>query len=200
MENEHIPPQVTGKKLDITEKRRFPTHTEAFNAFTRTRLRLLDVNHWHEIAGAPSAQFCLIGLDGQPAAGHPQLGNYVRIDIPGPGSPKGDGYDWVAVTHMEDKPMQGFTQFTLRPSPPPTTDSSDVAHFFHQYASSTFQISVYENELHISYFGRNEEINLENDDFVDNFRNAIIGLGAKLGFSYPQWKKLVHGLLEESDK
>lgn len=31
---------------------------------------------------------------------------------------------------------------------------------------------------------------------MDNVRNTLVGWGAKLGLSYPQWKSLVKGLLD----
>ncbi|TYP92471.1 hypothetical protein BC792_11673 [Sphingobacterium allocomposti] len=199
MEKNYIPPQVQGKQLDIFEDKRFPSAAEAFTAFSRTRERLLDINRWHEYAGAPSAQFQLVDHKGAPVEGKPQIGHYIQIDIPGPGSPRGHGYDWVAITHMTDQPTEGFVQFTVSPSPPPQDDTNEVAHFFHQYASSTFQAEVKGDVLAVSYFGRNEQINLQNENISDTIRNAIIGLSAKLGFSYPQWKKLVQGLIENDN-
>jgi len=50
------------------------------------------------------------------------------------------------------------------------------------------------------YHGRNEGVNTDTDSMIDNMRNAAVGLGAKFGLSYPQWKSLVAGLVSEHIK
>jgi hypothetical protein len=42
--------------------------------------------------------------------------------------------------------------------------------------------------------GRNETPNTHTDHVLDNIRNTMVGLGAKVGASYPQWKGLVAGI------
>jgi len=44
------------------------------------------------------------------------------------------------------------------------------------------------------YAGRNEIINVDNENFSDNVRNYLVGLAAKIGASYPQWKSLIKGM------
>lgn len=199
MEKNNIPSQVRGKKLDIMEEKTYSTAEEAFAAYNRARERLYDINHWQTFAGTASATFVLVNALGQQIARVPQIGDYVKIDIPGPGSIVGHGYDWVRVTQLDDRLTDRYVQITLQPSMPPETlrDRDEIAHFFRPSASTTIEIEVKDRTLDVNYYGRNEETNMESDLLLENARNAFIGLGAKFGLSYPQWKKLVDGLLAD---
>jgi hypothetical protein len=64
-------------------------------------------------------------------------------------------------------------------------------------ATSTFQVKRIGNCVSAEEHGRNEVPNLETGHLLDNIRNAIVSAGAKIGFSYPQWKSLVSGLLSK---
>jgi len=46
------------------------------------------------------------------------------------------------------------------------------------------------------YAGRNEIINVDNENMSDNIRNYLVGLAAKMGASYPQWKSLLKGMAD----
>ncbi|WP_133640643.1 hypothetical protein [Sphingobacterium paludis] len=197
MENSNIPSQVTGKKLDITEERTYRTSEEAVAAFDRARERLYAINQWQDFAGTASATFELVNALGQVLSRPPQVGDYVKVDIPGPGSLVGKGYDWVRVTQLEDRREDRYVQLSLQPSMPPEIlrDRDEVAHFFKPIASTNIEVQLTGLTLHVNYYGRNEETNLASESLIENARNAFIGLGAKIGLSYPQWKRLVEGIL-----
>ena len=57
--------------------------------------RLQNVNQWKEYAGNISADFRLVDKAGREVQRQAKKGDYFKIDIPGPGSQSGDGYDWV---------------------------------------------------------------------------------------------------------
>lgn len=210
-----IPEQFTGKQLNYSRTVNLRTTEEAIRHFNSVRDRLLDVNDWHRYAAAPSARFQIVDATNQVQARPVREGDTIRIDIPGPGLPSADGFDWVRVEKIEAQEAgpQREIGLTLRPCSDPTSatfedppnpnrrndsdlDSSagDTAHFFKHLATSTFLVRQQGNEVQIRYAGRNEVINTENISAWDNFRNFLIGLGAKLGASYPQWKGLVDGL------
>ncbi|GHE44563.1 hypothetical protein [Sphingobacterium griseoflavum] len=197
MERKNIPRQVKGKKLDILAQKRYGTQEEVVAAFNRAKERLFAINDWHKITKTSSATFELLNHLDQAVLRRPEVGDYVKIDIPGPGSIVGKGYDWVRVVQITDRASERYAQITLQPSIPPAgqRNRNEVAHFFKPTSSSTIEIEVRELALHANYFGRNEEPNTGSDLFLENARNSIIGIGAMFGLSYPQWKKLVDGLL-----
>lgn len=193
---ERIPPQFEGKTLDYSKTVDFSSTAQAIQYFYYASTKLLDINNWHHITKGPSAEFCVVSPDGNSADRRVQKGDFIRIDIPGPGLPSADGYDWVQVEEIQEE-YNGDTKrlvLTLRPSPDPTQSNTDTAHFFKKIATSTFLMEQKDNLVLLRYAGRNEVINTDNESLMDNFRNFMVGIGAKLGASYPQWKALIDGL------
>lgn len=191
-----IPEQIEGKALDCFKSIDFPSLSDSEYFFEQAKIKLLDVNNWHQITGRPSADFQIMDSFGLPLDRTVEKGDYIRIDIPGPGLPSAGGYDWVQVEnidHQADEHSQRIT-LTLRPSHDPTTDNSDTAHFFKRLATSSILLEKTGKRIFIHYAGRNEVVNTDNDSILDNFRNFMVGLGAKMGASFPQWQALVEGL------
>ncbi|WP_129715842.1 hypothetical protein [Pedobacter sp. SYP-B3415] len=196
--SEHVPGQKKGAQMDAVERITLP-NTEAAEAFYQlVRRRLLDIDRWGEMSKLPMSAFKLFDYAGRPAERQPADGDFIRIDIPGPGTRTGEGYDWVIVEEVrEDKDENTeVTTLRVRPSGHPLGDSENTAHFLKDTATSTFQVKRIGNEVTAEEHGRNEQANLETGNMLDNIRNAFVGFGAKLGFSYPQWKSLVAGLLD----
>jgi hypothetical protein len=44
--------------------------------------------------------------------------------------------------------------------------------------------------------GRNEVPNTDTSSTIDNIRNTLVGWSARIGLSYPQWKSLVKGIID----
>ncbi|MDM1293277.1 hypothetical protein HX021_03095 [Sphingobacterium sp. N143] len=192
-----IPEQKEGKKLDCFESIDFENTEIASQAFDLAYTKLVHVNYWYELAEIPATTFQLTDQCGLPIDRAVQLHDYIRLNIPGPGLPSGDGYDWVNVVNIISNITQEYKLFalTLKPCPDPQhKENKDTAHFFEGISSSTFLIEQRRNSILIQYAGRNEIINVENENLGDNIRNFIVGLGAKMGASYPQWKSLIKGL------
>ncbi len=195
-EDDNIPPQIRGKKLDITKERivRDPLKLKA--TFNEARDRLLNINNWASLVDGATSTFALLDNKGKEETRIPKESDYVKIDIPGPGPGHGEGFDWVTITKIDDRPEDLYVMITMQPSPPPQKPDSDkVAHFFKAYSSTTLIVKIAGEKLLVIYAGRNEEINSESGRPVDNIRNMFVGLGAKLGLSHPQWEKLVLGIL-----
>ncbi|ERJ57296.1 hypothetical protein [Sphingobacterium paucimobilis] len=191
-----IPEQIEGKALDCFKTIDFPSLQDSARFFEQAKTKLLDINNWHQITGRPSAEFQIMDSFGLPLDRTVERGDYIRIDIPGPGLPSADGYDWVQVESI-DKQSEGQNQrltLTLRPSPDPTNEHTDTAHFFKRLATSSILLEQTGKRIFIHYAGRNEIINTDNSSILDNFRNFMVGLGAKMGASFPQWQALVDGL------
>lgn len=66
-------------------------------AFLKAKNRLMDVNRWQDFTSLLLANFQLTDLFGKPLAGPMQEGNLFKINIPGPGTSSGQGFDWVYV-------------------------------------------------------------------------------------------------------
>lgn len=195
---EHIPPQEIGEQMDVVEKRSFDNEAEAIDFFELAKHRLLNVNHWAALAGSGLSTFQLTNSFGNPVERLAQEGDYFKIDIPGPGTSLGKGYDWVFVEAIIEEREVGMEAVTLRvrPASNPLSNSVDTAHFLAEQATSTFQVKRIGRTIYAEEHGRNEQANTYTKDMVDNVRNMFVGWAASLGLSYPQWKQLVKGLLD----
>ncbi|SKB87196.1 hypothetical protein SAMN05660226_03533 [Parapedobacter luteus] len=194
-----VPPQYTGKQVDLDAHIDLPDDQSASNFFLLAKSRLFDVNNWYQIAEVPVSSFVLTDrYGGEAVKSRPEEGDRIRIDIPGPGPSAGDGYDWVEVEDIteENGPMGERCSITLRPTNNPLKLNDDTAHFFKDVASSTIVVERQGHRVIARYHGRNEVVNTDTDSVVDNTRNTMVGLGAKLGLSYPQWKSLVAGIVK----
>lgn len=197
--NEIIPEQKTGAKTDIESSHELSSLEEAREFFKVCRLRLLNVNDWGKLAGVASADFKLTDASGneiqRPEA---QVGDHFKINIPGPGTVTGEGYDWVKIESIEDNTNDNADEalaIRVRPATSPVNANPDVAHFFTDEATSSFVVERRGNAVYAGVHGRNEKPNTKADAAVDKTRNAMVALGAMAGFSNVQWKKLVNGVL-----
>lgn len=199
-ENQGVPPQVEGKKYDTSEEARCQTVAEAKQLFNAAAARLLNINQWYDIARKPSAKFQLVDSHGMEVDGDPQVAYYMRIDLPVAGPDSGDGYDWVRIEEIRDERNGEAEEESLtirvRPSSPPFENDDDPAHFFTTDASSSFRVQRSRQVVTAEVHGRNEKPNTEGDTLIEKVRNAVVGLGAILGFSHPQWSNLVKGILD----
>lgn len=199
--SEHIPPQHTGSEMDAVEKIDLANEAEAIRFFETVKDRLLNVNSWGEMAKLPMSSFRLVNSQGQEKPGKAQEGDYVKIDIPGPGTQSGKGFDWVILESIKENQdiASAYISITARPAPNPTGDVTEIAHFLKDDATSTFQVKRIGNTIYAEEHGRNEVPNTDTNKSLDNIRNTLVGWGAKLGLSYPQWKSLVKGLVSKPE-
>jgi hypothetical protein len=197
MENP-IPNQETGSEMNAVEKASFNTPEEAARFYELAKQRLLNVNNWNAVSNLPSSTFMLCDASGQQVSRDVQIGDFLKIDIPGPGTSTGDGYDWVKVEFIEEQQIEGadVMSFRVRPTDNPVSEEVAIAHFFDDAATSTFQVKKIGLDVTAEVHGRNETPNTNTDHILDNVRNTMVGLGAKVGASYPQWKGLVAGIVK----
>jgi hypothetical protein len=169
---------------------------EEVNKFYATvKDRLLDVNHWHDLAGAASAKFQLTDKTGTVVTRPAQPGDHFKIDIPGPGNITGEGHDWVQIESIEDK--DDHLGMRVRPATNPLNERNDVAHFFDENATSTFMVRKEGNKVIAGVYGRNEKPNTKTETLTDKVRNTAVAAGAVTIFSKLQWKALVNGLIQK---
>jgi len=196
-----IPEREEGKQVDITENIKAPGSDEAKLLFVQARNRLFDIANWSNISEGISASFILTDECGKPKQAIPAPGDYFRIDIPGPGSSAGGGYDWVRVEMVEDHSAPGsnseWVLIKVRPSEDPAKQEG-VAHFLREQATSSFVVKREGNLITAGVHGRNEKPNTETNNLSDTIRNAVISTLAVAGMATIQWQKLVKGLLSIS--
>jgi hypothetical protein len=193
-----IPEQREGVAVNVEDSVEFTTGEEAKQFFQQVKTRLLNVNAWHEFAGALSADFKLTDSQGNELQRQPQKGDYFKINIPAPGIQTGEGYDWVQIEEIvEDaEGVDECTAIRVRPTSSPVNPNPDVAHFYTDDATSNFIVKREGNKVTAGVYGRNEKPNVkEADNLVDKVRNAIVGAGGVTLFSKLQWTALVKGLL-----
>ncbi len=187
-----------GTQADIVEIIEAADPQEAKLLFLKARERLFDISHWESISEGLSASFDLTDKNGNLKEGFPEKGDHIRIDIPGPGSSAGRGYDWVRVEMIEDRRAidtdREWTIIKVRPSEDPVKQEG-VAHFFEDQATSSFIVTREDTKLSAEVHGRNEKPNKKNKKLADKIRNTVTGTLAAAGIAKIQWQKLVKGLL-----
>ncbi len=192
-----IPQQYTGTSMDALEERISASTEEAITLFNRTATKLLSINDWGKYAGMSAFQ--LMDPHGIKAERTAEEGDFIRIDIPGPGTQTGKGYDWVRIQEIKSI-NEGECQILaiiVRPCAHPLEKEGKTAHFLKDTATSTFIVKRNGVRITAEEHGRNEVPNTETGSVYDKGRNFIVGMAGKLGLSYPQWKSLVKGLLKD---
>ena len=84
-----VPNQESGKAIDAVSSVELADENDARNLFEDVRKRLQNVNEWKQYAGNLSAEFQLVDTNGTEVQREPAKGDYLKIDIPGPGSKDG---------------------------------------------------------------------------------------------------------------
>lgn len=193
-----VPEHEEGVQSNTESDAEFESEAEAIRFYQVVRERLLDVNQWNKWAGAATARFQLIDAAGREVNRLAQQGDYFQIDIPGPDGKK-EG-DWVRIEAIEEeqKPEYQLTAIRVRPAENPLSPKQETAHFFHEQATSTFVAKQEGCKVIAGVYGRNEKPNTKREDLGDKIRNAVVALGAMLGFSKLQWKSLVTGLVSKA--
>lgn len=195
---EIIPPQFKGQEIEAEATKELKDETEAKSLYKVAKKKLLDVNNWKNITGAITAQFQIIDEKGKEVYREVQKGDYLRIDIPGPGSKEGHGYDWVLVEELKEinKEVLQSVGFRVRPNENPFGEKNETAHFYSKEATSSFIITR-ENSKIISWIiDRNLHPNTESGSLADKVRDVAVGISAIAGFSKVQWQRLADGLIE----
>lgn len=198
-----IPQNIEGKHSDLERSVTLVNSDEAAAIFAAACSQMLDINKWHKLIGSASAHFALKDANGDDINPPAKVGNYIRIDIPGPGPSSGDGYDWARVELIDDhRNATGEEEsmgMRVRSSKNPKRKDAEVAHFFTGDATSVFIIHRKANVVTSSYHGRNEKLNTDTEKVYDKIRNAIVGTGAFTGLSELQWSLLISAFIKKED-
>jgi hypothetical protein len=196
-----IPAQETGNAIEATADVSLRSEQEARDVFRIAKKRLQTVNAWHKIAKNISAEFHLVTDCGDSLTREPREGDFFKIDIPGPGTNAGQGFDWVQLeevvsTNNNDEESYGFR---VRPSQNPVDKNGDVAHFYSPESTSTFMVTRDKNIVSARVYDRNTKTNENVNQAGDIVRDAVVSAAGLLGFSKLQWNGLVKGLIAQEN-
>jgi hypothetical protein len=192
------PEQYDGGKIDTASSAEFQSVDEAKAFYRAVKLRLLNVNEWQKLAGKLLASFQVTDELGNPLNRMVKEGDYIKIDIPGPGSKSGDGFDWVHVEAIDETVTDDIESIGMRvrPAPNPQKEPGDVSHFYSQQATSNFIVTREGTKLTAAIYDRNVEPNQDAENLSDKVRHVLTGAGAMTLFSKIQWKELANGLIK----
>ena len=191
-----IPQQETGKAIDAASSIELADEHDAKNFFIKAKKRLQNVNQWKQYAGSISADFQLVDNHGRAVEREAKEGDYFKIDIPGPGTKSGDGYDWVKIEEVLSTafPTGESFGFRVRPAENPQSGDTEVAHFYAPESTSSFIVERHKNKITVSIHDRNTKPNA-NADGLEKIRDTLVGTAGVVTFSKIQWKNLAEGIL-----
>lgn len=194
-----IPEQITGKDIHAQDQTTLLTDQQAKQLFLTARQRLLNVNEWDRLLGTGLAEFELTNSDGLPKEGIVAKGDYIKIDLIGPGPKGGKGYDWVKVeeVYAHSSPEQEWIAFRVRPARSPQSTGQGVAHFYSSDATSTFIVDRSGHVLRALIYDRNIRANESAPSVRDVIRDNAVAAAGKTVLSKIQWTLLVRALIRE---
>lgn len=195
-----VPSQYTGKEIETAASIDLKDNDEAKLFYEVVRERLFNVNKWHSKAGFVSGSFQLMDANGKKLEKNVEIGDYIRIDIPGPGSSEGFGYDWVLVEDLREIREENIQSvgFRVRPSQNPANEDNATAHFYSDEATSSFIVSRENNTVSSLIIDRNVKPNTDASTITDKIRHVAVSLGAIGLFSKVQWQNLANGLVKKN--
>lgn len=195
-----IPLQKKGGFHDTESQKQYIDSEKKIAQYAILKERFLSVNQWKSYCGEGFADFRLYDSLGNYVERLPKVGDFIRIDIPGPGGFEAKGYDWVEIIEISENYINKNEIENLliicRPSTMPGNKKSNhIFHFYSDEATSSFMISRTENSIKAAVYGRNESPNW-NANFFDKIRNFLIAVGGMFGVSKIQWKRLSDQFLD----
>jgi len=192
-----IPEKFDGGNINAESVVQLHNLTAAKELFLLAKKRLMDVNNWKEISEQAVAEFRLTDSQGNEVSGPVQEGMFFRIDIPGPGTETGDGFDWVIVEKISEYQLEDIESFGIRVRPAlnPTNTDQEIAHFYSSQTTSTFTVTRENTKVTAAVYDRNTKANTDDQSFLDKIRNILTGVAGILAFSKIQWESLTSGLV-----
>lgn len=196
-----IPANLTGKPLDIQRPVEKEKPENAIELYEAAFYKLQRPGTWKNFASATGTEFTLVKATGNTEADIAEMGDFIKIDLPGPGPASGGGFDWVQVEWWNENVIPGMdasAALRLRACSNPVDEhQKTTAHFFKDTATSTFVIQRKESVVTAMYAGRNEVPNIAESKMLDKLRNAVVSFAAMAGFSAFQWSDFLDGLLAD---
>ena len=194
-----VPTQHTGEEIEAEASVELDNENEAKFFYLIAKERLLNVSNWHKLAGIISARFQLTDTSGKEINRQIEKGDYLKIDIPGPGSKEGDGYDWVCIEDLKEI-SEGDIQsigFRVRPAKNPSGEKNETAHFYSSESTSNFIVTRERKKITALIIDRNIKPNVHAQSLTDKIRDTAVGMSAIGMFSKIQWQNLAKGIIKK---
>ena len=194
-----IPKHKKGESSDIVNMICKEDGSLASTYFNEIKERLISVNQWHTYSDDIKANFYLVDSNDSLVSKGFEIGNYIKIDIPGPGNPSGKGFDWTEIINIQDGCDDNFIPFfafTIKPCTNPNETNNAVAHFYTDDTTNTFIVRRVANCVYLEVHSRNEIENINDIPILDKVRNKAIAVGGKVGLGNLNWNTFTKGLLE----
>ena len=201
MENQLIPEQLIGNEMNASASRVCTDIGEAALFYANAKTKLLAVNNWSQICNSGITTFQLTDRLGADTVELLE-GSLIKIDIPGPATSIGKGFDWVRIekiAQQSDTELNEWFGFRVRPCQHPSSKELATAHFFTDQSTATFLVRRVGNSVFAEVHGRNETPNNEDVSMLDHIRNTMVGTASKIGLSFPQWQLLVDGIVKDEE-
>ena len=195
-----IPEQTEGAFHDTESRKNYQVLESAARDFQILKDRFFAINHWKDYCGKGSADFKVFDTDGVFVNRIPKTGDYIRIDIPGPGDLENKGYDWVKIMEVSDQylldnELESFT-VVCYPSSPAKAADGKIAHFYSSASSSSFRIARGSDFISVGIYGRNEKPNFRKKNLLNKIRSFLISFGGFARFTKIEWKCVADSLLD----
>jgi len=194
-----VPTQHTGEEIEAEASVEFDEENEAKKFYLIAKERLLNVNNWHKLAGIVSASFQLTDTSCKEIDRQVQKGDYLKIDIPGPGSKEGDGYDWVCIEELKEVSEANIQSigFRVRPARNPSGEKNETAHFYSDESTSNFIVTREGKKITALIIDRNIKPNIHAQSLTDKIRDTAVGMSAIGMFSKIQWQNLAKEIIKK---
>ncbi len=193
-----VPIQYNGSFHDTESQKNIIVPEILNNKFSILKNRFYSINYWNDYSGNGFADFNLFNSLGLYIDRHPRVGDFIRIDIPGPGNVGSKGYDWVRIDEitLTTNDEKEIHLITCRPSASPKGNPKHIEHFYSDSATSTFIIEKGIDYIKVGIYGRNEIPNTKNKGIWTFVRNFLVTFGGFLRLTKIQWKTLADGMLD----
>jgi len=196
-----IPDQKRGNYTGVEEALETSSYKEAVNLFFMARNRLFDINQWHVFTGYKPETFMHMNEKGELLERKPRRGDFIRIDLIGPGPRLGNNYDWMQIEAVEDVEDryhdEDYCAIRVRPVRAPGLPANADKHNFNTEGTKTFIVHRQGKTITASEKGRNEVPNPSGVGWTDKVQNSVISIGSATGFSKLQWNTLLKGFLQK---
>ncbi|AZA54670.1 hypothetical protein [Chryseobacterium sp. G0201] len=195
-----VPLQKKGGFHDTESIKQYSDQEKTIEEYAVLKERFLSVNQWKSYCGDSFADFRLHDSFGNYVERLPQVGDFIRIDIPGPGGFEAKGCDWVKIIEISNQylnkdELENLLIICIPSTIPKNEKSHHIAHFYSPEGTSIFIISRSRNHIKAAIYGRNESPNW-NANFLDKIRNFSVAVGGMVGISKIQWKRLSDQFLD----
>lgn len=193
-----IPFQKIGEFCDNYSYRPIQPEEQYVDIYEKGKNLLNEIYRWHDYSGKEKATFHLVDTLGMNIRRYPNVGDFIKIKLPGIPNFQGKGFDWVKIIEIEENISSNTYIYwiTVQPSDKCQSANDVTAHFLTEEASNTFIIACNPEFIQISVHGRNEVVNVKDEvDLFHKIRNHLTASGGFMGFNSIQWQSLIEGIL-----